>query len=325
MSKSIFFVGITGYIGGSVVSHILTKHKSEFTIRALVRKPEDAEKIRALGANVQPVLGSLEDAELLASEAAAADVTINTAHADHLAGAQAILTGLKRKGHGAKYIHTSGTGVLIENAEGRHLSPEIYSDADLSTYYALPDSALHKDVDNVVVHANGPDLRTVVVCPPTIYGRGSGVVSIQSQQVPMLLSAFIKNRQARTINQGLNAWCYVHVEDLAEFYVLLLEKLVAGQLPDKDNYYYCAVFELTHAEMARIAADRLFERRLIDSPEVKPVDGDVAAFFGNPYAPLFLASNSRCNAERARQMGWKPTHPHVRDTIDFDIDLIVRR
>ena len=77
-TMKIFCTGASGYIGGSVAAHLIA---AGHQVTGLVRSPEKAEAVRARG--IQPVLGTLDDGEILAQAARAADVVVNAASADH--------------------------------------------------------------------------------------------------------------------------------------------------------------------------------------------------------------------------------------------------
>jgi uncharacterized protein YbjT (DUF2867 family) len=61
---NIFVTGATGYIGGSVAVRLL---RDGHRIRGLVRSPGKADRLRQLG--IEPVVGALDDADLLIREA----------------------------------------------------------------------------------------------------------------------------------------------------------------------------------------------------------------------------------------------------------------
>src|ERR1022692_4504066 len=65
---NIFITGAAGYIGGSI-AHVLLG--ARHAIRGLVRNPEKLERLATLG--VTPVLGDLDDHDLLLHEAKQAD------------------------------------------------------------------------------------------------------------------------------------------------------------------------------------------------------------------------------------------------------------
>jgi uncharacterized protein YbjT (DUF2867 family) len=68
--------GLAGYIGGSVVSRFLQRPDlASFNLTALVRSPEKAAKLKALGINT--VIGSHSDTPLMESLAADSDVVFS--------------------------------------------------------------------------------------------------------------------------------------------------------------------------------------------------------------------------------------------------------
>eukprot|EP01089_Gocevia_fonbrunei_P013936 TRINITY_DN3698_c0_g1_i1.p1 TRINITY_DN3698_c0_g1~~TRINITY_DN3698_c0_g1_i1.p1 ORF type:complete len:192 (+),score=26.58 TRINITY_DN3698_c0_g1_i1:221-796(+) len=114
MTTKIFLTGATGYIGGSVLTTLL-EYPHKYKISALVRNPEQAELLKKLG--VTPVIGSLEDNDLLAKHAEESNAVINTADADHLPSTQALVRGLNAKQtKSTVFLHTSGTGLLTFSA-----------------------------------------------------------------------------------------------------------------------------------------------------------------------------------------------------------------
>ena len=106
---TIFLTGATGYIGGSVAARLIgAGHR----VRGLVRSGESAALLAARG--IDPVLGALDDAELLTGEAGAAEGVINTASADHAGAVRAIIAGLADSSK--PLLHTSGSSVIGDDA-----------------------------------------------------------------------------------------------------------------------------------------------------------------------------------------------------------------
>jgi hypothetical protein len=76
-----------------------------------VRTQEKYKLVESLG--VRAVLGTLEDAPILAAEAEKADVVIHTADsADHLPACKAILEGMKRRSDNPILIHIVSVEVI---------------------------------------------------------------------------------------------------------------------------------------------------------------------------------------------------------------------
>jgi uncharacterized protein YbjT (DUF2867 family) len=74
----IFITGAAGYIGGSVTERLLA---SGYELTGLVRSEDQASRLTARG--ITPVGGTLDDSDILAEAARAADAVINAASADH--------------------------------------------------------------------------------------------------------------------------------------------------------------------------------------------------------------------------------------------------
>ena len=85
----IFCTGASGYIGGSVAAHLIA---AGHQVTGLVRSPEKAEAVRARG--IQPLLGTLDDGQILAQAAQAADIVVNAASADHRGAVESLLGAL---------------------------------------------------------------------------------------------------------------------------------------------------------------------------------------------------------------------------------------
>src|SRR3954470_11102167 len=116
----IFCMGASGYIGGSVAAHLAaTGHK----VTGLVRSLEKADAVRARG--MEPVMGTLDDATVLARAAQAADVVVNAASADHKGAVVALLDALT--GSGKPFIHTSGSSIVGTRSRGER-SDDIFDE-----------------------------------------------------------------------------------------------------------------------------------------------------------------------------------------------------
>ena len=87
----IFVTGASGYIGGSVAAALT---KAGHSVRGLVRSQERASAVRERG--IEPVIGTLGDAPLLARMAGEADAVINTANSDDRGAVEAMLPALAR-------------------------------------------------------------------------------------------------------------------------------------------------------------------------------------------------------------------------------------
>lgn len=210
---NILFTGATGYIGGEVFAKLLDHPKfSTFNITALVRSPEKAEKLRAL--QVQVVVGSHSDEPLMEKLASEADIVIATADADNVPAAKATLRGLKKRYAATKvlptFIHTSGTGVLTDDAKGLYPTDTIYDDLNVVQLNSLPDTQFHRNVDLELLGGDEAGyVKTYIILPSTIYGLASskladlGIQNRHSVQIPHLIRAAIDRGRGRSRQEYL--------------------------------------------------------------------------------------------------------------------------
>lgn len=72
-----------------------------------------------------------------------------------------------------------------ENRLGQPPYPdEKYDDInDIAKVLSMPDEAIHRNVDKVVLAANSAAVKTAIIGPPCIYGPGRGAVNTRSIQV----------------------------------------------------------------------------------------------------------------------------------------------
>jgi hypothetical protein len=131
--SSVLFLGATGYIGGTVLQTILASSTPPSTITALVRSDKKAEALNSIstpsGTTLKAVVGDLSKADQLTELAKEHDIVINCANADSEDGIKALIQGMKQRrdktGHRPLLIQTSGTGVLIDDAQGRYPSDRV--------------------------------------------------------------------------------------------------------------------------------------------------------------------------------------------------------
>ncbi|CAF1484169.1 unnamed protein product [Didymodactylos carnosus] len=342
MALTIFLTGATGYIGGQVLSELLASRKSQYKVTALVRGEERAAKLRDLG--VETIIGSLDDTNLLSKASSQANIVIHTADADHPGSATAIVNGLLQTASASErkiFIHTSGTGVISDNAKGAYTSDKIYSDLNVDDIKALPDKAIHRNVD-LIVSAVGADpsnyITTAIIMPPTIYGIGAGPFNKLSIQIPEVIRFGIQHRKIYIPFEGENIWSSIHIKDLGRAYIHLLDKLIENKeypalgMKGYDGYYFAENGEFQWRQIFEKVAQLLHKKGLVDDENVQSItfEQQVETLFngicnGLPGQAVYLlwGSNSRSKAERLRMLGWKPTEKEsVFDTIADETDAI---
>ncbi|MEK6245461.1 MAG: NAD-dependent epimerase/dehydratase family protein [Pseudomonadota bacterium] len=282
----IFMTGASGYIGGTVADSLI---KSGHSVAALARTEAAAAKMRAHG--IEAVHGDLSSHSVVRNAARIADAVINCANADDPFVVAAIVEGLA--GSGKAFLHTSGSSVVGDKAAGK-FSPNVHhEDTPLEP---LPEKIQRFAVQRAVLASSSQGVRSVVLCPCLIYGRGRGA-NPDSIQVPNLIRQAVKSGVPRYIGDGENIWSTVHIEDVAGAYLLVLEAARAG------SFYFIENGEASLKSIVESIARLIGAKR---SPESWSIDEAVAEW--GPQAAWFsLGGNSRVSAEKARKMlGWKP-------------------
>jgi nucleoside-diphosphate-sugar epimerase len=297
----IFITGATGFIGGSVAARMMA---AGHQVRGLVRNQAQAASVAALG--IEPVVGDLSDVALLAREARRADAVINAASSDNAAAVAALLDALE--GSGKPFIHTSGSSVIGDDARGEWRSDTVFDET--TPYAAAPEKAARAALDKSIRDAAGRGVRSVILCNTMIYGNGLGIKR-DSVQIPPLVAQARASGIARYVGRGLNVWSNVHIEDVAELYLLALGQAPAG------SFYFVENGAASYADIVAAIAGRLN----LGMPQAWPIE-DAIAEWGFGHAVYSFGSNSRVTAALARrELGWQPQHGSVTDWIRHDMAI----
>jgi nucleoside-diphosphate-sugar epimerase len=284
----IFITGANGFIGGAVAATLIGQGHA---VRGLVRDTAKADIVRAHG--IDAVIGSLDDAALLQTEAGMADAVVNAANSDHRGAVEALIAGLA--GSGKPLIHSSGSSIVGDEAMGEPSERIFDEDMPVEPH---PDKVARVAIDRLVLDASG--IRSVVLCNSMIYGNALGPAA-QSVQIPALLRQARASGVARYIGRGLNRWSNVHIADVAALYALAIAKAPAA------TFMYVEHGEEAMGEVVRAVAARLG----LGAAQSWPAD-EAIAFWGRRTAVFSLGSNSRVRGRRATKLlGWAPRHRSI--------------
>ncbi|TKA52728.1 hypothetical protein B0A53_04181 [Rhodotorula sp. CCFEE 5036] len=332
----ILLTGATGYIGGTILSTLLRDNHEGVSYGVLIRnaKASDAYEARSITPHLFQGLDDLETIERVAAEY---DAVINTASASHPESAKALLRGLARRqrenGVETFIIHTSGTSILGDHSEGKYASDRVYSDEkdDLYEFERTHSETYSQRVTDLAVTDTAQELgvKSYIVIPPTIYGKGTGFFATISQQIPHLARLAIREGQAISINEGKSIWNHIHVEDVADFYSFLLTRILKGDDQQvgsgQRGYYFVQDGEHTWADVASGIAASLVKQGVLDSAEVRQGSADWVGEhlgFGTPQLiRLGFSSNARARDDRARALGWRPKKPEDDFAKHFDAEV----
>jgi len=322
-ANTILLTGPTGYIGGSVLTRLLSHPlRDAFHLTVLVRSQTKASQLGAMG--IRAILGSNADLGLLKELASEADLVIACTDADDQNAAEAILGGLKDRyqttGQVPSLIHTSGTGVLVDDARGMLSSDKIYSDLNIGQPETLPETQPHRLVDLALIKADKEGyVRTYIVLPGTIYGLAtgplvdSGIQNPHSQQIPRLIKLSLNRGRAGMVGMGKNIWPNVYITEVADLYILLFD-LIISQSHDIQTknplfghgtagFYIC---ENGEHELYDVS-ESIGKAMVALGKTTNPVPTPFTEQEYKKYPGLsFLGTNARCRADRSKGIGWKP-------------------
>ncbi|KAL4807754.1 hypothetical protein BDV18DRAFT_135972 [Aspergillus unguis] len=329
----VFLTGATGYIGGDVF-YLVTQSHPDWEVSVLVRNKEKGAKLASEYPNVRVVQGDLDSASIIEDETKNADIVFHCADCDHVASANAIAKGAAH--HTAQkplwLIHTSGTGILtVEDFRSNTWGlerPKQHDDWDgVDELLNLPDDALHRNVDKIIIEAGqrSPDsVKVAIVCPPTIYGPGRGPGNQKSVQAYWLAAAVLKRKKGFLVGEGKNYWHQIHVQDLSDLYRLLGDAAAAGggKATWNDKGYYLAENgPFVWGDVQRAVAKAAYEKKLIPSPDAEPIsDAEVSEL--NNFGLYAWGSSSRGWSHRGKKLlGWSPSKPSLLELIPSIVDI----
>ena len=287
----IFVTGATGYIGGSIAQRLIALGHQ---VTGLVRSANKIPPLKERG--IEPVLGTLDDAEILAHAADPADAVIHAASADHPASVVTLVSALERSGK--TLIYTTGSGIVADSAAGEYPSSVVFTEDTCfePVPFRRPRVAMIRFVRHAAIDKG---VRSIVICPTMIYGRGRGLQP-DSDQLPKLM-AFSKQLGAGVyFGKGLNRYSNVHLDDLVDLYVLALEKAPAG------SFFFAENGDASFKEIAGLISGALeFGGRTV-SLNIE----DLVRQYGDA-GRYGVTSNSLVSAVNARRLGWSPHAPSL--------------
>ncbi|KAJ5281636.1 hypothetical protein N7478_007008 [Penicillium angulare] len=307
---------------------MLTSTHPEYVISVLVRDAEKAATVSQKYPEVRVALGDLDSTSLIENEAKEADVVVNAASNKHIPSIEAIVRGLGSRPKPGHLIQVSGASILsipdIVNkkfGEGPGKSYDDLNDAD-EIREIIKQNAATRVVDNHVINVSG--VKTALVFPPIIYGKGNGPVNQRSIQVPELSRVAIQTKQTVQVGKGESTWSNIHVTDLSNVFAKLAEKAIEsaqGALWNQDGLYLVGNSDvLSFGKISEYVAQAAHGLGLIDSASVKSVSASEADEL-TAKGSVFWGTNARQQSQRATTLlGWtQKAH-----TLEQEIPLTVK-
>lgn len=175
-----------------------------------------------------------------------------------------------------------------------------------------------------------PNVKTAIVLPPIIYGKGEGPGNQRSIQIPSLCRVTLERGHVVRAGQGLNRWGSIHVKDIARLFTALAQEAHEGRRDDglwNDNGIYLSNagemvsspcqrhhrpsnarinLKQSFAEISDRVSHAGLDKGFIQDPQVEVLsksESDKVL----PGGSVFFGSNARGHSRRATELfGWRP-------------------
>jgi nucleoside-diphosphate-sugar epimerase len=280
----VFVLGGTGSIGSPIVRALI---KRGHDVWALARSDAAAATLSERGAI--PVAGDIASPRRWVARLPRVDAIIHTA-CDFSSDMGTIdtrlldvlLPSLAAQAARPRFIYTGGCWLF--GATGDEVATEA------TPFQPLPAFAWMVPQLRRILAA--PELDGIIIHPAMVYAAAGGVFSNFARDA--------RERDAiRVVESEAIRWPLVHNEDLAELYVLALERA-----PAQSSYIGAAIEGLRVGRIVRAFARRFAVRH----PEPHIISADVIATERGEWARGY-ALDQRLSGERARrELGWRPRH-----------------
>ena len=149
-------------------------------------------------------------------------------------------------------------------------------------------------------------VRTYIVLPTLIYGIAaptnplvsSQIMHEQSVAVPSLIKAALDRGRPGMIGKGLSYWSNVHIDDQADFFIILFDAIIAGSENvghGIGGFYYLENGEHSAIDLARALGRAMVELGLCKPEESEPTtlsDEEQIKYFGS-IVSIHMASCSK--------------------------------
>ena len=277
----ILLTGGTGYIGSAVLRRLL---EAGHQVTAVVRSEAAASKVEGLGATA--VVGDLTDRPWFAEQLRAHDGAVHTASpgdetssAMDAAVVDAALAAFD--GTDKPFVHTGGIWSYGANAA--------ITDASPAHHIAL--SAWREEHETRLLSSA---IHGTVIRPGVVHGHGGGMVNL------LVHGPRTDDGAVVLIGSGDQHWTTIHVDDLADLYLLVLEQAPGGQ-----SYLAVSGENPTVREIALALVGT-------EGAVAAESDDDARARFGDAFAEALLLDQQ---ATAASPFGWAPQRPSLVDEL----------
>ena len=282
----IFITGGSGQTGPAIVTELI---RAGHSVSGLARSDASSAVLEKLGA--EPIRGALEDLDVLAAAAGAADGVVHMAYGGDYADPESMIRrevnaisamGDALENSDKPLVVTSGTLVL---PHGRETSEMDEPDRDGAAAARLAG-------EDACLAFAGRGVRAIVLrLAPTVHGpRDHGFM-------PMLIGTAKEKGISAYVGSGSNRWPAVHRSDAARLYRLAVESAPAGSV------LHAVAENVAFIDIVQTIAAGL------SVPTMSLTPAEAATHYINPFMAVLYGADAPVSSAHTQQLlGWIPTH-----------------
>ncbi|MBX9567535.1 MAG: NAD-dependent epimerase/dehydratase family protein [Candidatus Obscuribacterales bacterium] len=296
----ILVIGATGYIGNVISERLL---KDGHRIVASVRSAEAEKKLQAQ--DVETFFASLDEDAPIIERLAGVDAVVYAAYGYNSieTAEKEVRTGKSHLtkiigalwGSGKTFLLISGTGVVPDSTD------KVYDESTPLPPTNSPVVMARRNLEKEIVSACDKGIRSIVLRPPCVYGRGGSFI------VPRFLldHALAKRESVYVEGTENHKRSAVHVDDLADLTVLAMGRAPSGS-------FYCTgaesgVTTQSIAEAISKCAGIGGQTKAVTLEESRQIFGHWGEWW---------SLNNQCAGDKARrELGWTPSRPSLLEDI----------
>lgn len=282
----VFVTGGTGLVGSAVVAELLAHDHS---VLALARSDASAESLEHAGAT--PVRGTLDDLDVLRTNAARADGVVHLAFSNDFSSPESVARGIDQEATALRTLGEALTGSdkPLVTVSGTPVVPGRVSTERDQNPTDGPMGGRNASVQAALELADRGVRASAVRLPRTVHRDGAGGFA------GILTQAARQSGVAGYPGAGSQRWPAVHALDAAVLFRLALQSAPAGSV-----WHAVADEGVAVADLAEVIGRRL-------GVPAQPVPAEV---FG-PLGQIFVVDQPSSSEVTRAELGWQPMQPSL--------------